>query len=44
MAPFHLPWTTFSAFIVLGATIALALVWALIDRARDKAAPMEDGK
>ncbi len=32
MAPFHLPWSTFGAFLVLGGTILLALVWALIDK------------
>jgi hypothetical protein len=36
MAPFHMPWLTFGAFLVLGATILLALVWALVDRARDR--------
>ena len=25
MAPFHMPWSTFTAFLVLGGTIALAL-------------------
>ena len=35
MAPFGLPWSTFSAFLVLGATIVLALVWAWLDRARE---------
>lgn len=35
MAPFHLPWLTFGAFLVLAGTIVLALVWALIDKARD---------
>ena len=35
MAPFHLPWLTFGAFLVLGGTIVLALVWALVDKARD---------
>lgn len=32
---FHLPWSTFGAMLVLLATIVLALVWALIDKARD---------
>ena len=36
MAPFHLPWLTFSAFLVLGGTIVLALVWALVDKSREK--------
>lgn len=35
MAPFHLPWLTFGSFLVLAGTIVLALVWALIDKARD---------
>jgi hypothetical protein len=36
MAPFNLPWSTFGAFVVLGATIVLALIWALWDRARER--------
>ena len=32
MALFHMPWSTFGAFVVLGATIILALVWAACDR------------
>jgi hypothetical protein len=36
MAPFHLPWLTFSAFLVLGGTIVLALVWALVDKSREQ--------
>ncbi len=36
MAPFHLPWSTFGAFLVLGFTIVLAIAWALIDKARDR--------
>jgi hypothetical protein len=35
MAPFHLTWLTFGAFLVLAGSIVLALVWALIDKARD---------
>ncbi len=35
MAPFHMPWLTFGAFLVLAGTIVLALVWALIDKVRD---------
>lgn len=37
MAPFGMPWSTFSAFLVLAGTIVLAVVWALIDRAREDA-------
>jgi hypothetical protein len=33
-AMFNLPWSTFGAFIVLIATIVLALVWAAWDRHR----------
>ena len=36
MAPFHLPWITFGAFLVLGGTIILAFIWALVDRATDR--------
>ena len=36
MAPFHLPWLTFGAFLVLAGTIVLAVVWALIDKARER--------
>jgi hypothetical protein len=39
MAPFNLPWSTFGAFVVLAATIALAIAWALWDRARDGGDP-----
>jgi hypothetical protein len=35
MPPWNLPWSTFGAFLVLGATILLALVWAIRDRARE---------
>ena len=33
-AMFNLPWSTFGAFIVLIATIVLALVWAWLDKRR----------
>jgi len=36
MAPFHLPWSTFGAFLVLGGTILLALIWAAVDKAREQ--------
>jgi hypothetical protein len=36
MAPFHLPWLTFSAFLVLAGTIVLALVWAAVDKMKDR--------
>jgi heme exporter protein D len=34
MAPWHLPWSTFGAFVVLAVTIALAILWAVWDRRR----------
>jgi len=36
MAPFHMPWLTFSAFLVLAGTIILALVWAAVDKSRER--------
>jgi hypothetical protein len=36
MAPFHLPWITFASFLVLAGTIVLAVVWAIVDKARDR--------
>ena len=36
MAPFHMPWSTFAAFLVLLGTIGLACGWALWDKFRDK--------
>ena len=35
-AMFHLPWSTFGAILVLLGTIVLALVWAFIDKQRDR--------
>jgi len=35
MPPFHLPWSSFGALLLLGAAILLAVVWALVDRARE---------
>lgn len=36
MEPFGFPWTTFMAFVVIGAGIAIAIVWALRDLGRDR--------
>ena len=36
MAPFHLPWSTFGAFLVLAGTVLLAFVWAFIDKIREE--------
>ena len=33
---FHLPWSTFGAILVLLGTILLALVWAYLDKQRDR--------
>lgn len=38
-ALFDMPWSTFGAIVVLAGTIVLALVWAAIDKIRDR----EDG-
>jgi hypothetical protein len=35
MPPWNLPWSTFGAFLVLGVTILLAVVWAVWDKARE---------
>ncbi len=31
MGPFNMPWMTFSAFIVIGASIAISIIWAIND-------------
>ena len=36
MAPFGMPWLTFGAFMVLGGTILLALVWAYMDKKKEE--------
>jgi len=35
-AMFGMPWSTFGAVLVLVGTIVLALVWAYIDKKRDR--------
>jgi len=37
MGPFHLPWSTFLAFIVIILSIGIAIVWALKEKKQDKA-------
>jgi hypothetical protein len=37
MGPFHLPWSTFLAFIVVILSIGVAIVWALKEKKHDKA-------
>jgi hypothetical protein len=36
MGPFHLPWSTFSAFLVVAAAVLVAVFWAIDDRRREK--------
>ncbi len=36
MGPFHIPWSTFGAFLVVGLALLLALLWALWDRSRER--------
>ena len=36
MGPFSMPWLTFLAFVVTGASILAAIAWALLDRAGDR--------
>jgi len=36
VGPFNFPWMTFMAFVVTGASVVAALVWALRKRARDE--------
>jgi hypothetical protein len=37
MGPFHLPWSTFLAFVVVLAGIVIAVAWALKEKKQDKA-------
>jgi hypothetical protein len=36
MGPFHIPWSSFGAFLVVIAAVVLAVAWALRDLAREK--------
>ena len=36
MGPFNMPWLTFLALVVTAASIAAAVVWAVIDKRRDE--------
>ncbi len=36
MGPFHLPWSTFGAFLTVIAAIVFAVLWAIGGRAREK--------
>lgn len=38
MGPFNFPWPTFLAFVVIGASIAVAVVWAVVDVRRERGA------
>jgi hypothetical protein len=35
MAPYGLPWSTFSALIVTLASICISVIWAIADARRD---------
>jgi hypothetical protein len=35
MGPFNMPWLTFAAILVVAASIAVAILWALHDRKRN---------
>ena len=43
MGPFAIPWLTFLAFVVTGASILAAIIWALCDRAADRRGRREKG-
>ena len=36
MGPFNIPWMTFLAFVVTGASVIAAIIWALRKGARDE--------
>jgi len=36
MGPFNFPWMTFMAFVVTGASVVVALIWALRERGSDR--------
>jgi hypothetical protein len=36
VGPFNFPWMTFLAFVVTGASVVIALVWALRKRGHDE--------
>jgi len=36
MGPFHIPWSTFSAFLVVVAAVLIAIFWAIRDKRREK--------
>lgn len=36
MGPFNLPWSTFLAFIVILASIAIAVIWAWNEKKQDR--------
>ena len=39
MAPFNTPWSTFFAWIVIGLSIIIAILWAFIDFKLSKRKP-----
>jgi hypothetical protein len=36
MGPFHIPWSSFGAVLLVFAAVVLALLWAARDRARER--------
>jgi len=35
MGPLNTPWSTFAAWIVIGSSILLSIVWALVSKGAD---------
>ena len=36
MGPFHMPWSSFGAVLLVALAIVIAVVWALADRRREE--------
>lgn len=36
MAPYGLPWSTFSALIITLISIGISVIWAIVDARRDR--------
>lgn len=36
MGPFHIPWSTFGAVLLILVSIVIAVVWALADKAGER--------
>ena len=35
MGPFNLPWSTFLAYVVIGASVGIAVLWAVLDKKKE---------